>query len=228
MKMKKKKNPYQAHLFNFKRFIYDVSRWFGWPLFLWFRVKKQYVNKKQKHHIKGGAMVISNHILYSDPMVLHCTFWDRRLDFVITDEITRTNKFKKWLFTHWGCIPVDRDHFSLSYFREIVQRLEGGNLIAIFPEGHVSFANENPMSPFKSGAVLMAYQANVPIIPVYREIRENIWKRQRVLIGEPVDIKKQFGDKIGMKEVDEISKYLFEKENELKEIYHELNKGRKK
>ena len=31
-----------------------------------------------------------------------------------------------------------------------------------------------------------------------------------------------------MKEVDEISKYLFEKENELKEIYHELNKGRKK
>ena len=125
---KKKKNPYQAHFINFKRILYDFSRWSGWPLFFWFRVKKVYVNKKQKHHIRGGAIVISNHILYSDPMVLHCGLWDRRLDFVITDDITNT-KFKHWVFRQWGCIPVNRQKFSLNHFREIVQRLEGGNLI---------------------------------------------------------------------------------------------------
>ena len=225
--MEKKKNPYQAHTINFKRIIYDFSRWSGWPLFFWFRVKKIYINKEQKHHIKGGAMIISNHILYSDPMVLHCAFWDRRLDFVITDDITNT-KFKKWVFRQWGCIPVNREKFSLNHFREIVQRLEGGNVIGLFPEGHVSFANENPMSPFKSGAVLMAYQANVPIIPVYHEIRKNIFVRQKLVVGEPIDIRKQFGDKIGMKDVDEISKYLFDKENELKEIYRKLEKGEEK
>ena len=225
--MEKKKNPYQAHFINFKRIIYDFSRWSGWPLFFWFRVKKIYVNKEQSHRIKGGAMIISNHILYSDPMVLHCAFWNRRLDFVITDDITNT-KFKKWVFRQWGCIPVNRQKFSLNHFREIVQRLEGGNLIGLFPEGHVSFANENPMSPFKSGAVLMAYQANVPIIPVYHEIRKNIFVRQKLIVGEPIDIRKQFGDKIGMKDVDQISKYLFDKENELKEIYRKLEQEKEK
>ena len=224
---KKKKNPYQAHVINFKRILYDFSRWSGWPLFFWFRVKKIYVNKKQKHHIRGGAIVISNHILYSDPMVLHCGLWDRRLDFVITDDITNT-KFKHWVFRQWGCIPVNRQKFSLNHFREIVQRLEGGNLIGVFPEGHVSLANENPMSPFKSGVVLMAHQANVPIYPVYREIRKSVFHRQKLLIGEPIDIRKQFGDKIGMKEVEEISRYLFEKESELKQIYRDLEQRSQK
>ena len=224
---KKKKNPYQAHVINFKRILYDFSRWSGWPLFFWFRVKKIYVNKKQKHHIRGGAVVISNHILYSDPMVLHCGLWDRRLDFVITDDITNT-KFKHWVFRQWGCIPVNRQKFSLNHFREIVQRLEGGNLIGVFPEGHVSLANENPMSPFKSGVVLMAHQANVPIYPVYREIRKSVFHRQKLLIGEPIDIRKQFGDKIGMKEVEEISRYLFEKESELKQIYRDLEQRSQK
>ena len=216
-----KKNPYKAHFINFKMFIYDISRWSGWPLFFWFRVKKIYLNKKQKKHIKGGALVISNHILYSDPMVLHCAFWDRRVQFLIMKEIC-TNKFTHWLYTHWGCIPIDREKFSLKTFREIVMRLEGGNLIGIFPEGHVSLKNENPMSPFKSGAVLMAYQANVPIIPVYREIRSNVWKRQKLLVGEPIDIRKQFGENLGMDKIEEATKYLFDKEQELKEIYRRM------
>lgn len=214
-----KKNPYQAHFINFKQFIFDVGRFMGWPLLIWFRVKKIFVNKKQRKHVKGGALIISNHILYSDPMVLHCAFWYRRLHFVVMKEIF-SNKFTTWLYGHCGCIPVDREKFSLKTLREIVLRLEGGNVIGIFPEGHVSFSNENPMSPFKSGAVLMAYQANVPIIPVYREIRPNVWRRQKLIIGEPIDIREKYGDNLGMDKIEEATKYLFEKEQELKKIYH--------
>lgn len=214
-----KKNPYQAHFISFKQFIFDVGRFMGWPLLIWFRVKKIFVDKKQRKHVKGGALIVSNHILYSDPMVLHCAFWYRRLHFVVMKEIF-SNKFTTWLYGHCGCIPVDREKFSLKTLREIVLRLEGGNVIGIFPEGHVSFSNENPMSPFKSGAVLMAYQANVPIIPVYREIRPNVWRRQKLIIGEPIDIREKYGDNLGMDKIEEATKYLFEKEQELKEIYH--------
>ena len=69
-----KKNPYKAHVFNFKKILFDISKWVGWTLFFWFRVKAVFVNPKQKRYIRGGALVISNHILYSDPMVLHCAF----------------------------------------------------------------------------------------------------------------------------------------------------------
>ena len=215
----KKKNPYKAHFFNFKKIFYDIFKWSGWPLFIWFRIKKIYATPKAKKKIRrGGALVISNHILYSDPMVLHSTFWYRRLHFVVMKELF-DNKFRAFFFSQSGCIPVDREKPSLKTLREIVQRLEGGNMVAIFPEGHISWSNENPMSPFKSGAVLMAYQANVPIIPVYREIRENIWKRQRVVMGEPIDIRKQFGENLGMDKIEEVTKYLYEKEIELKELY---------
>ena len=214
----KKKNPYKAHFFNFKKFFYDIFKWSGWPLFFWFRIKKIYASPAAKKKIRrGGALVISNHILYSDPMVLHSTFWYRRLHFVVMKELF-DNKFRAFFFHNSGCIPVDREKPSLKTLREIVLRLEGGNMVAIFPEGHISWG-ANPMSPFKSGAVLMAYQANVPIIPVYREIRENVWKRQKVVMGEPIDIRKQFGDNLGMDKIEEVTKYLFEKELELKELY---------
>ena len=216
--MKKKKNPYQAHFINFKHLFFDICKWMGFPLLIWFRVKRIPVSKLAKKRLRGGALIISNHILYSDPMVLHCSYWYRRLFFIVSDTIL-TSKFSRFFYPHCGCIPVNREKFSLSSFRQIVQRLEGGNVIAIFPEGHVSFTNENPMSPFKSGAVLMAYQANVPIIPVYREIRKNIFRRQCLVVGEPIDIKKTYGENLDMKQIEQVTKDLFEKEQELKEIY---------
>lgn len=216
----KKKNPYQAHFFNIKQWFFDFARFSGFPMLLWFRVKKVFLNKKDKKHIKGGALIICNHILYSDPMVLSCGFWYRRVHFLVMKEMF-VNKFVGWIYGHSGCIPVDREKPSLKTIREVVQRLEGGNVVTIFPEGHVSFSNDNPMSNFKSGAVLMAYQANVPIVPIYREIRSNIFKRQKLLIGEKIDIRKQFGENLSMEKIEEITKYLFEKEKELRGIYKE-------
>ena len=156
-------------------------------------------------------------------MVLHCAFWYRRLHFVVMKEIMDT-KFRTWLYTNGGCIPIDREKFSLSSLRVITEMLKGGNMIAIFPEGHVSLTNEAPMGSFKSGMVLMAIQADVPIIPVYRELREHRWQRQKVAIGEPIYLKDKFGEVIGMKQIEEITEYLFKKEEELKSVYHRKDK----
>ena len=215
-----KKNPYQAHLINFKKILFDIFKWSGWPFLFIFRIKKVYETPKAKKMLKGGALVISNHLLYSDPMVLHCVYWYRRLYFVVMKELAST-KFKAWFYKNCGCIPVDRERFSLSSFRTIVQILEGGNVIGIFPAGHVTLKNDNPMLAFKSGAVMMAYQANVPIVPTYRELRKSAWHRQRVVIGEPINLKEKFGENLSMKEIEQITEYLYQKEIELKKIYHE-------
>ena len=213
----RKGNKYKARVINFRKFFYDIFKWAGWPLFFFFRVKKIYENKANKKHIKKGALIVSNHILYSDPMVLHLTFWYRRLHFVVMKEMM-TNKFTTWFYRNCGCIPIDREKFSLASLREITEMLKGGYMIGIFPEGHVSL--DKPMKNFKSGVVLMALQAGVPIVPTYRELRKNIWQRQRIVIGEPINIQEKFGPNIGMKEVEEITQYLFDKEQELKAIYH--------
>ena len=210
------KKSYKAHVINFRKILYDFFKWSGWPMFLFFRIKKIYETKDSKKHVKKGALVISNHIQYSDPMVLHCVFWYRRLHFVAMKEMMKT-KFTTWFFRNCGCIPIDREKFGLSSLREITEMLKGGNLIGVFPEGHVTL--DNPMESFKSGVVLMAYQADVPIVPVYRELRKSVWQRQRVVIGEPINLKEKFGPLQSMDQVEKITKYLFDKEQELKEIY---------
>ena len=218
-----KSNKYKAHFINFRKLLYDIFKRSGWPLLFFFRVKKLFENKAAKKHVKKGALVVCNHVLYSDPMVLHCAFWYRRLHFVVMKEIMQTKR-SNWFYHNCGCIPIDREKFSLSSLREITEMLKGGYMIGIFPEGHCSLSNDNPMASFKSGMVLMAIQANVPIIPVYRELRNSCWQRQRVAIGEPIYIKEKFGEVIGMKQIEEITEYLYKKEEELKVLYHGKDK----
>ena len=219
----KQKNPYQARLIDFKKILYDFFRWSGWPLLIWFRVKKIYVNKNQPKRIKGGAVIASNHILFSDCMILHCAFVHRRIQFLCTTDILNT-KFKKFFFKNCGCVPIDTKNPSPHSMREVIMRLKGGNVMVIFPEGHVSFDSDKPMDQFKSGAVLFAYQANVPIYPVYRETRKSAFERQRVVIGEPINLKEKFGSITNAEKIKEATEYLYQKELELKEIYHKYDK----
>ena len=216
----KEKNPYKARLVDFRKILYDFFRWSGWPILLWFRVKKIYKSKEQPKRIKGGAVIASNHILFSDCMILHCAFIHRRIQFLCTKDLMNT-KFKKFFYTNCGCVPIDTQNPSPHSMREVVLRLKGGNVMVIFPEGHVSFDSDKPMDQFKSGAVLFAYQANVPIIPVYRETRKNAFRRQVVVVGEPINLREQFPGVMNSLRIQEATQYLYEKELELKDIYQQ-------
>lgn len=219
--MKKKNNfkKYKAHLFALKYLFYDIGRWSGFPLLFYYRMKKIYESKEAKKHHKKGAMIISNHILYNDVMILQTAFWYRRLYSVAMKELFK-GKFFSWILRHLLIIPIDREKFSMESFRHITNLLKGGNTVMIFPEGHVSHSNDNPMASFKSGAVLMALQAGVKIIPTYHELRPHWWNRQKLVIGDPIDVKALMGDKMDMNKIEEITKYLYEKEQQLKQLYH--------
>ena len=51
----RKSNKYKARTINFRKFFYDIFKWSGWPMFLFFRVKKIYEDKNYKKHIKKGV-----------------------------------------------------------------------------------------------------------------------------------------------------------------------------
>ena len=216
---KTKKNPYKAHLFSFKCLIYDIARWSGWPFIFWFRLKKIYQSKEAKKYHKGGAIVICNHILYSDIMIIQLAFWYRRIHSLAMKELF-SNKIKSFFFKSFFCIPIDRERFSMETFKTIVQKLEGGNTISMFPEGHISWNNDAPMSAFKSGMILMALQSGAKIIPCYRELRAHWWQREKIVIGDPIDVKALCGEKPSMQKIEEVTKLVFENELKLKEIYH--------
>ena len=219
---RQKKTP----LFSFRYLAYDIIRLTAAiPGLIWFRPKKIYASPAAKKKIRGGAMIMSNHTGFFDPMYLLLGIWYRRPRFVATKELF-SNRFKRFLFTKcFMCIEIDRERFGLATFREIVGRMKSGQLLGMFPEGHINRADG--VGEFKSGVVMMAQKAGVPVVPIYIVRRKGFFGRLKFVIGEPIDVDKT-AEELGVskKDYDAIAAYLRKKENELLEL-GENKKGKK-
>ena len=201
---------------SFKYLIFDFVRFSAWPGLLLFRPKKLYLTEKATSKIKGGALLISNHISLFDPMYLMMGIWRRRHHYIATKELFEASKFNEWLFSKgFLCIKIDRDNFSIKTFKEIVNHLKDGELVSMFPEGHVN-TDESGLNSFKSGMVIMALKSGCPIIPVYIKRREHWYSRLVLGIGEPINIDDFKKDKIAtLEEINKAADYLLEQEHKL-------------
>lgn len=209
----------------FSYFFYDfVMITAVLPGLLFFRIKKIYVSKKAKQKIKNGALLISNHTTNIDPIVLMFTIWYRRHHFIATKELF-DRPFKKFLFTNFHCIEINRENMSVNSFAKIVSHLKDDKLVSMFPEGHITLTEE--VQKFKSGVVLMAYQSKKPIIPVYVKKRKSFFNRQVVIIGEAINVCELMSKIPTLKEINKVTEILREKESQLKEISDNLDRRKK-
>lgn len=119
----------------------------------------------------GGAVLAINHTGYFDflPMALGIYRAGRRTRFMIKSEVMDI-AIMRFLVNHTGTVPVDRSAGHEAYERA-VDSLRSGRLVAVYPEATISRSFE--LKEFKSGAVRMAVEAGVPIIPTV------IWGAQR-------------------------------------------------
>lgn len=70
----------------------------------------------------------------------------------------------KYIFPGLGIIPIDRSTSGKEAVMETERYLEDGKLIAIFPEGTIN-RTDDPMMPFKGGAVKIACDTGCEIVP---------------------------------------------------------------
>jgi 1-acyl-sn-glycerol-3-phosphate acyltransferase len=119
----------------------------------------------------GGAVMAINHTSYIDflPAALAAYNCKRRMRFMIKAEMQDV-KIVAWLIKHTGTIPVDRTAGGGAY-AAAVQALRSGELVGVYPEATISRSFE--LKEFKTGAVRMALEARVPIIPLI------VWGAQR-------------------------------------------------
>jgi 1-acyl-sn-glycerol-3-phosphate acyltransferase len=121
---------------------------------------------------EGGAVVAMNHISYIDYLAagLASRQRRRRIRYMLKAEALE-HPAVDWIITHTDCIPVDRSAGAGAY-AEAVHRLRIGQLVGVFPEATISRSFE--LKEFKTGAVRMALDAGVPIVPLV------IWGPQRM------------------------------------------------
>ncbi len=219
--MKKKKDKKVSkffQIFDYRIFGYEfVKVTGGLPIVLWYRIKKIYVNKNQKKILNHQPYLIApNHIGFTDIMIVANTFWNRRLRFVATKDLY-TNKFRHFLFNKLcACIKVDKENVSMKTFKEVKDALNRGHCVPVFPEGTIA-KEANSVIEYKSGVVLMALVSKVPILPIYMEKRTKWYKRQRVVIGEFIDLTKYTTSPIpSMEEIKRLTIILHDEECKLK------------
>lgn len=131
----------------------------------------------------GGAVVVMNHISYIDylPAGLASRQRRRRIRYMLKAEALEHGAVD-WIIRHTDCIPVDRDA-GAGAFAEAVRRLRIGQLVGVFPEATISRSFE--LKEFKSGAVRMALEAQVPLVPMI------LWGPQRMFTkGHPKDLRR--------------------------------------
>lgn len=203
---------------NKNYFLFDFVKITGaLPTLLYMRVKTITYGKVKPSELKKGYLITSNHISFFDPIIIACVFWKRRIHFLATKELF-SSRAKDFFFTQMHCIKVDKDNFSLNSFHEVRDTLKRDKLVIIFPEGQVNHNGEKILG-FKSGAVLMAHQSNKPIVPICIIKREKWFKRQVVLIGDPIDVRDICGNMPSMDNIVKVSELLHDKETELMQRY---------
>lgn len=178
------------------------------------RILRPYGRLKQK----GGFLASANHCSFLDPVMIFCAIWSRRVYSLATKDLY-SSRLKAFFFEKMHCIQVDKDNFSLNSFHAVVKHLKAGKVVAIFPEGQINVGSSEG-SAFKSGAILMANTAGVPILPLYIAPPRKWYHRRVVVLGEPVNIREMCGLRPSMTELDEVSRYLKEREQELRSFYY--------
>lgn len=192
----------------------------GWPVEkLALRTKVYYEDKSvQSRKIKGPAIIISNHTnVVFDYVSLLFVFFGRTLRVQMAEVLFRKKPLGSFLKMIGG-IYVDRYSHNFSFIEQSKMIIEKGGIVLIFPEGRIPLGNEKRPLEFKPGAAYLALLTDAPIIPVYTNGQYKK-KRNRVLIGKPLNIKTLInGDNATEKNIEIISKEMRDKIIDLEKI----------
>lgn len=125
----------------------------------------------------GGFLIAANHQTYIDPVWI-CLPMRRKFRFMALDKAFEW-RFIGRLITYLGAFPVSIEiGGTLRAMKQALRALRDGAALTVFPEGAREFA-DGEMFPFKTGAVRIALQAGVPILPVTIRGGNLIWPQKQ-------------------------------------------------
>ena len=138
---------------------------------LWFIT---YRNKENiPKNLDRGLLIAPNHQTYIDPVWI-CAPIRRKFRFMAFDKAFDWFLIGK-IIKYLGAFPVSLEGSGTrKAWREAKKALEDNATLIVFPEGAREFA-DGKMFPFKSGAVRLAMETGVPILPVTVRGGNKIW-----------------------------------------------------
>lgn len=155
---------------------------------------------------EGGLILCSNHAGELD-MFFTGYKMKRLIHFMAKSELFE-NPFLRWFFTNIGAFPIKRGVADLGAARAVYKLLKTGNIVGIMPEGTRTKGKQKEDIKIKSGAVMFAYSAGVPILPVGVSSNHKLFSKVNVNYGMPFILESKTGRKPTSQELEEMSEEL--------------------
>lgn len=140
---------------------------------------------------KGAIIVAPNHKSYWDPPVIGTAVNNRIIHYMAKEELFK-NPIFGWVIRQFGTFPVKRGTVDRQAVRQAVRELKSGNPLGIFPEG--TRIKREGLGRFHSGMASLALMTGTPVVPVAVIGTVNLPKKNgplAVLIGKPIEVKKE-------------------------------------
>ncbi len=190
--------------------LYQIFRCIGKPIiYLLFFPK---IIGKKNSRIKGRAVIISNHLSYWDPLLIAVIF-KRQIFWMGKAELFKSI-IARAFFKMVKAFPVKRGEGDLAAIRHAFRILREEKLFGIFPEGTRIKGGE--ISKFEPGTSMIALKNDAPVIPVYLKGKFKLFRRMKVIIGEPIRLVDYVGPKTDTASVEAATHFLESKLKDLK------------
>lgn len=115
---------------------------------------------------RGPCVLVANHISPFDHLLIGAVIYivfARKVYFVAKEQL-----FDGWLSRLWGnsmgAIPINQKRWMPGSYKRILDCLNKGGILCVYPEG--SIGRPGHLLPFKRGAIWIADQSEVPVVPV--------------------------------------------------------------
>jgi len=198
---------------NSVNFLYSIGWWFYRFVFIaFFRLR---IFNAERVPVKGAAILASNHASFFDPPLVGCSL-PRELNYLARESLFRLPGLG-WILREVNAVPVDRDGGGGAGLKAILNRLQAGGAIILFPEG--TRTRDGKLQPARSGIGLAVVKSDAPVVPVRVFGTREAWGRgQRIPRPNPVAVK--FGPLLRFAELRLEAKTC--SKARLKEIYQQV------
>jgi 1,2-diacylglycerol 3-alpha-glucosyltransferase len=159
-------------------------------LYLKFILNVKYKNAKHLRKIKGGAVMISNHVHILDSAMNSLAVFPRR-PIMTAEKGNFVKKYAGFWVSILGAVPMPENPLETTvFFAEMSKKIRQGRLVHVFPEGELIDRDKN-IREFKRGAFKLAVESSVPVVPcriTFGEKKFLLWNRKQIVLnfGKPL------------------------------------------
>ena len=171
-------------------------------MIIYFKVK--IINVERFETLKTGCVITPNHVSAWDTILVPA--FTKRIMYMMAKEELFKGKIKNWFFRELKAFPVKRGKNDLSAVKNAIKLLKDGKSVCMFPEGTRN--KDGKDMEFKTGAIMIAVTAKVPIIPVGIVSDFKFRSKVKVVYGEPIYFDEYYDHKMTKEELKEAAEKL--------------------